>query len=312
MSTLSKVISGKVFAPELILQHGIDGVGKTTWASKAPKPIFIDIEDGTRRLDVARFPRPTCFRDVLQNINDLALEKHDYGTLVIDTVDWLEKLIWAQACQDEGVNNIEQIGGGWGKWKAPVNNLWGQFKRGLDAMRAKTNMHVIMLAHSFPKAFNDPQTNAAYDRYILKMHAEAAAFLREWAETVLFANYKTVLTGNEKAVKKKAYGDGSRRLYTQWRPAFDAKNRNGLPFELVYDWDEYVRASSLGESEKAENIIANIEELLKDSSDEAFKAVVRKTYEGMKGNVSHLVQAQDRLRARLEKESEQKPIKGDV
>lgn len=304
MSTLSLIQTGILQVPDLMLIYGPDGVGKSTFGSKAPKPVFIGPEKGTARLSVSRFPSPKTLREVFQFLNDLTVERHDYQTLIFDSVDWLEPLIWDQVCMEEGVANIEQVGGGFGKGYIVAMRYWQQFKNALNRLQETKQMNVILIGHCEVKAFTDPTTNSAYDRYQLKLDKRASALLREWVDFVGFANFKTFTKGKETAAKHKAYGDGTRKIFTERRPSFDAKNRLGLPLEMEFEYEEYRRYADADPLGKAGQLIENIEELLKSTSDEAFKEIVRATVARANNNATDLMLIQERLRAKIYKQGE--------
>ncbi|MCS6901519.1 MAG: MAPEG family protein, partial [Myxococcales bacterium] len=76
--------------PLRVVLYGVEGVGKSTFASQAPDPIFLCAEEGAVGLDVARFPTAHTWIEVLEAIRVLTHEEHPYKTLVIDSLDWLE------------------------------------------------------------------------------------------------------------------------------------------------------------------------------------------------------------------------------
>lgn len=307
MSTLNLVTTGLLQVPDLMIVYGTDGVGKSTFASKAPNPIFIGPEKGTARLNVARFPQPKTLRDVYTYLDDLYKEQHPYQTVCIDSLDWIEPLVWEATCAEEGVANIEQVEKGFGKGYLIALKQWNLFRALVNRLQETKKMNVIMIAHAEVKTFTDPTTNSAYDRYQLKLDKRAAALMREWAHFVGFANFRVYTKGKENAAKHRAYGDGTRTLYTERRPAFDAKNRDGLPFEIQFDYDTYKAAQMADPAAKAAVVKENIEALLKDTTDEAFKKLVRETMAKAKDNATDLILIQERLRAKLEKESENVP-----
>lgn len=285
-----------------MLIYGPDGVGKSTFASKAPKPVFIGPEKGTARLNVARFPSPKNLRDIFKYLDDLHNDAHEFQTLAFDSLDWLEPLIWEQVCEDEGVINIEQVGGGFGKGYVIAMRYWQNFKKAINLLQESKNMNVILIGHSEVRTFTDPGTNSAYDRYQLKLHKHASALMREWVDFVGFSNFETFTKGKEKDAKHKAYGDGTRVVHTERRPSHDAKNRLGLPLKMPFDYSEYRRFADVDSSLKAKQVIENIENLLKDSKDDEFIKVVRETMAKAKENVTDLMLIQERLRAKLQKE----------
>ena len=158
MGMLENIKTGKIKKPYLILMQGVDGVGKSTWASEAPSPIFLGNEDGTNYLDVARMPTPKTFKDVMQGISELTEGKHEYKTLVIDSLDWMETLAWAHVCSENNWKNIEDPG--YGKGYTIVLDTWKKMITALAMLREKRGMNIILIAHTLVKPFNDPNLPA--------------------------------------------------------------------------------------------------------------------------------------------------------
>jgi hypothetical protein len=94
MSLLTKIQRGRASKPPRILVYGTEGIGKTTFASQTPSPIFIQTEDGMDHVASDRFPLAQTYDDVYASLRDIHHEPHDYGTLVVDSLDWLERLIF--------------------------------------------------------------------------------------------------------------------------------------------------------------------------------------------------------------------------
>jgi hypothetical protein len=177
---------------------------------------------------------------VIDALNIIANEKHNFQTLVIDSLDWLEPLIWQHVCQAGGKKSIEDFG--YGKGYVEATDIWRTVLRLLDTINSK-GIAVIMIAHSHIKRFDSPETES-YDRYEIKLHQKAGGLIYEWADAVLFANYRvfTKTAQNGFNEKTRAVGTGERVLYTQERPAYRAKNRYGLPEMLPLDWNTLVSA----------------------------------------------------------------------
>ena len=234
----------KKFKPPRIMLYGVHGLGKTTFGALAPDPIFLPLEDGLDAVDVDAFPLATDFSDVLKNLGQLATEDHNYKTLVIDSVDWLEPLIWRQVCNEHGVDSIEKVLKGYGKGYTEALNVWSQYIDALNYLRNEKDMMIIQLAHTHVKRFENPETDA-YDRYEMKLNAKASAKLQENADIVLFANYYVAISKDDSGgfkERKRAVGSGERVLYTTERPAATAKNRYDLPEQIPFDkegeyWD---------------------------------------------------------------------------
>jgi AAA domain-containing protein len=233
---LSTISRGKRPRHIFALVYGTDGVGKCVWASRSPSPIFIGAEKGTEQLDVARFPQTDSITELLTQIRALQTEKHEFNTAVLDSLDWVEPLIWKAVCQEGKVETIEQYAGGYGKGYVRALDIWRTLIRELSVLNDK--MHVLLIGHAQIKSFQDPELPTAYDRYQLKINDKAAALVREAADAVLFARFETELI-RDNGSKAKVRGEGNRIMYTESRPGWDAKNRFNLPFCMPLDWKTF-------------------------------------------------------------------------
>ena len=225
------------FKPQKILLYGVQGLGKTKFATTFEAPILIPAEDGAGAMDCPAFPLLTSYSDMVAAINALHGE-HQFKTVVIDTMDWLEPLVWAETCRLASQTNIEDFG--YGKGYLAADEQWRYIMGGLDSLRLTKGMTLVLVAHAEIKNFQSPEVDP-FDRYQIKMHKRAFALWQEWADMVLFCNYKTriekVETGFNKEAKRGA-GTGERVVYTEERPAFLAKNRWDLPPEIYIGADK--------------------------------------------------------------------------
>lgn len=295
---LSQVKKGRLKRPEFIVIHGPPGVGKTTFAADAPNPIFLGAEDGSAQHDVARLPTPKSWADVRQAIHELTTEKHDFATLVVDSLDWLEPLVWDEVVANDkkGAENIEEVGGGFFKgYVLAADKVWRPWIRSLEALRAKRGMNLILIAHSKVKPFNDPRLNVTYDRFSMKIDERAAALFYEAAEAVLFATYEVATKGDGNKGKVKAFGDGTRVLFTERRPGFDAKNRTSLPFQLPLSWEDYIRAANAGQPEDPEEVLEQIRGLMKNVTDPEKLKLINSSIEKAGMNAVNLLKVHNRL-----------------
>ncbi len=234
---LQSVASARtLYRPQRFILYGVQGIGKTTAAATFAAPIVLRTEDGTCAIDVPTFPEVAAsFEDVVSAIQALHGE-HPYRTLVVDSLDWLEPLVWARVCRDHPDNSGQPMasieGLGYGKGYVEADTWWRTLQGGLDSLRTVRGMQIVLIAHSEIKTFNPPDSEG-FDRYQPKLHKRAFALWQEWADNVLFCNYRTILKArDEKGKTFRAEGRGDRVVHTQERPAYLAKNRWNLPDEI--------------------------------------------------------------------------------
>ncbi len=241
MSHLSSILTGAKPGPRRILLAGVAGVGKSSWASCAPSPIFIQTEDGLGTIDCHKFPVAQSFAEVMNALAALYQEDHPYRTVVIDSLDWLERLIHAEVCKSRQVATIEDIP--YGRGYSFALQHWRDFLDGLGGLRDQRGMTVILIAHTKIERFENPETDP-YDRYVPRLHKTAAAMVTEWCDEVLFATYKVFTKATDEGFNQKriqGLGSGERILRTTERPSHLAKNRLGLPDELPLAWADFAR-----------------------------------------------------------------------
>ncbi len=236
--SLASLRRGGDTRPPRILGYGVAGIGKTTFATEAPHPIVVQTEDGLGSIAVPTFGLLRSFDEVMQAIGSLYDEEHAFQTVVVDSLDWLEPLIWQHTAQQHNQPNIEAFGYGKG-YLAALDN-WRAVLEGLNALRDERGMAVILLAHAEIKRFDSPETEP-YDRYQPKLHVRASALVQEHVDAVLFANYRISTLKSDAGFGKKVVrgvSGGDRLLHTVERPAFLAKNRFGLPETLPLSWPD--------------------------------------------------------------------------
>ena len=250
MSLLSRVQKGRAPMPPRILLYGTEGIGKSTFASLAPSPIFIQTEDGLSEINCDKFPLATTFDDVTAALSELHSQPHGYQTVVIDTLDWLEQLIFDTLCRQYNVSSIEKVDGGYARGYIHALSYWRQVLDGLNRLRLDRGMITICVAHSKIERFEDPESSP-YDRYSPRLHKAASALICEWSDAVLFATRRirtqTENAGfNRKRTTAHAIGaaGGDRILRCVGGPACVAKNRYGIVEELPLSWAAFMAALS--------------------------------------------------------------------
>ncbi len=248
-SVLESIQHGRQPKPPRVLLYGVEGIGKSTFGSEAPKPIFVQTEDGLDEIDCDRFPLSETFDDVVAALKSLREEKHDYESVVIDSLDWLERLVWDKLCEQYAVETIEKVDGGYARGYMHALSLWREVLDHLNVLRA-AGMVIVLIAHSKVERFEDPESSP-YDRYSPRLHKHAAALVKEWCDAVLFATRKMRTQCEDAGFNRKrtlahAIGkDGGDRVMRAYGcPSCVAKNRYGIAEELPLSWSAFMTALS--------------------------------------------------------------------
>ena len=233
---------GRKSAALKVVIYGPEGIGKSTFASMFPRPVFIDTEGSTSHMDVTRTPKPLSWTELCRQVEYFIQNPQQLGSLIIDTADWAEKLCTEQLCASKGVGGIEDFG--YGKGYVYQAEDFGRFLNQLDKLNG-LGVHIVLNCHAAMRKFEQPDEMGAYDRWELKLAKKVAPLVKEWADMILFANYKTTVVNvdGQGATKGKNKVTGGRRvMYASHHPCWDAKNRFGLPDEMPF---EYAQISHL-------------------------------------------------------------------
>lgn len=241
-----EIIKGKRPRPRRVLLYGPAGIGKSTWASKAPDPLFCDLEGGTGDLDVMRTPVLDSWNAVGRTLATLLAEGGEYKTLVLDSIDWAERLLHRQICKDNAVEEtmLNKVGGGYGvgfiQAAARAQNLLEL----LAKIQSKWGWTIVLLGHAASTNTPDPQA-ASYLQWQPDLDKRFAACVREWCDEVFFAYQETIFEEVDAKVKSEsrviAKTSGRRKIKAVGGPAVMAKNRLGITTDLPLEWAAYQR-----------------------------------------------------------------------
>lgn len=217
--------------------YGPEGIGKSTFAAQFPDPLFVDVEGSTTRMDVARTDTPTSLAMLLGLLTEIRDSNPGCKTVIVDTADWAERLCIQTVCDKYKKTGIEEFG--YGKGYTYVYEEFGKILNLLNDI-AERGMNVVLTAHAAIRKFEQPDEMGSYDRWELKLinspKCNVCAMVKEWADLVLFANYKTTVVSTDKEGKKNKARGGQRVMYTAHDPCWDAKNRFGLAPELPFEF----------------------------------------------------------------------------
>lgn len=224
-------------APKILLS-GEPKIGKSTFAASAPNAIGIITEDGLAGIDAQAFPLATKLEDVYAAIGVLLNEEHNYQTVFVDSLDWLEPLVHDYVCKQNKWDSIEAPG--YGKGYVAALAEWRQILDGLEALRLARGMGVILISHVKQKRIESP-THEGFDAWVLKLNERAAGLVSEWADIVGFAAHRIIIKKTDAGFgqkEAKALKTGERVLYLEQHPAYPSGTRFGLA-DCALDWPTF-------------------------------------------------------------------------
>lgn len=222
---------GKKRRAQKVVIYGAEGIGKTTLASQFPDPLFLDLEEGSSQMDVKRVDDISTWNQLGTTLAELIKDPSICKTVVIDTADKAEQMATIALCKEREIKGIEDVG--YGKGYTYLAEKMASLVSTLDLL-IKKGVNVVVIAHAAMRKFEQPDEMGAYDRWELKLSKKVAPLLKEWADMLLFLNFKTMLT--EGKGKIKAVG-AERVIYANHNACWDAKNRHGLPDMFPMDYE---------------------------------------------------------------------------
>jgi hypothetical protein len=242
--SLADIRRGKVIRPPRVVVYGGPKIGKSTFAAGAPEAIFVPLEEGTDAIDVASFPLIQSFRDYQEAIRVLAEEDHGFRSVVVDSADWLEPLIWADVAERHKVGSIEAVGGGYGKGYIESASVWQTVLAGLSYLRDHRQMTPIVICHEEVRKVLPPD-GESYDEAALKLNKRASALLEEWADVIGYAREKRALVKEDQGFGKSRATAKSlgRELCCGKSPAYVSGNRYGIG-TVPLTWEAFSAALS--------------------------------------------------------------------
>jgi len=237
MSFLKSVTKGIQPDPPRVILYGPPGVGKTTFGANMPSPIFMPCEDGCAAFDVARFPRPRTTAEAEAMINELAAGGHEFKTLVVDTIDALERVMMAEVALESGAPDFGSIG--YGKGYPKLAQKMSAFTLALSELRQKAGMNIVLLAHASTRKHHDPVLAEEWDHQTLAVDPKASApILSQWCDTMLFADFDKAVSNKDGKIVARTFD--KRVMLTEYRPAHEAKNRYELPYRMDFSAQQFI------------------------------------------------------------------------
>lgn len=238
LSSISK--TKRMRAPKIVIA-GPNKIGKTTFAASAPAAVGILTEDGSDAVDANAFPLAKSLSQVYEAIGTLLKQPHDFQSVFLDSLDWLEPLVHQHVCEQNKWASIEAPG--YGKGYIAAAEEWRVLLNGFEELRKQRNMAVILIAHDKIKHFESP-LHDGYDQYVLKLNDRASALVQEWADVIGWASYQITTIESDAGYgskEVKARTTGKRILHVEPHPAHMGGNRFGLK-NMQLNWAAFSEA----------------------------------------------------------------------
>ena len=96
-----------------VVLYGTEGIGKSTLAAQFPAAVILDTEDGTRQIDCARV-RCADWMTLQGAMVELGGNAQGFHTVVVDSVDWAERMALEHMLRKDGKRSVEDYGFGKG------------------------------------------------------------------------------------------------------------------------------------------------------------------------------------------------------
>lgn len=232
------VTTGRIASPIKALIYADEGVGKSTFAAGAPKPIFVSFDNRTNHLDVARL-KPKSWDETLSAIHLIEREGQEYATVVLDPLGWLETFCHTKVTGDPTVG-IDSFDGGYGRGANAALAHWRILIDALDRLWEQ-GKNILLVAHTEVKSFDDPR-GPKFDRYQVSMKQSAAGRFRQWADYVIFAEIETIAKKASANGSMKGVSTERRIAHLKPHGAYNAKFSGSGPAQIDLSWRAFEEA----------------------------------------------------------------------
>lgn len=291
---VKKIRKGRKKVPDRVLIYGPDGIGKTTFASGAPKPLVLDANKGSFKLNVDAVPIES-WTEVVDWVSAVADGKVPCETLVLDDMSTLE--VMSHMHIFPAGTTVADYKGGYGKGDEAVIPKWRELLSILEKVVFVAGKRIVLVAHARIRKHEDPM-GGGYDRYELACRPPLAGLLRQWVDFVLFAQLETAFQKTEEGARK-GVTTGARYIHTRRDPAYDAKARGSMvfPARLPLSWQEFAIAVENDDKLTSGDLHKEIDAMLAELSDPDLEKQVR---EWIAQHPDGIVETRTRVAARLE------------
>lgn len=275
--SLADVTEGTTVAPDWLILYGDDKIGKSTWSSEAPNPLFIRFEDRHHHIAAKKLP---VIRDEVDEtgkvsehglpiflgiLNDLTHGQHSYQTIIIDTVTTLEPIVASWVCAQNGKSSLDDFG--YGRGTNAALGEWRRIINALEMLRSKRGVGIHLLGHVQIRKFNSPDVAVGeFDRFQLQLHEKVAGLLRQRVDNIFFAQNE--ILSAVKDGKTKGVSTGVRLMRTTRTAAWDAGNSLALPATMPFTYADYAKAKAAFGTVSPTDLVTEAERLIATLTEE--------------------------------------------
>ncbi len=221
--------------PPVVTIYGGAKLGKTTLASEWPAPYYCRTSEGERQsagTPMKSFGVSETYQDVLDQISFMLEAEHDRRTFVLDALDGLEVMIYAEACARNGWTDVEEPG--FGRGYAAAHAIWLEFIKEVLKLK-KAGFYVVLISHVKAKTVPGVTTDS-YPRYMLNLRDDAGSAICDASDLIGFIHQRVSIAKEDagfKKVNKRGEGSGEVNIAVQERPGFIAGNRYQIPKPIL-------------------------------------------------------------------------------
>ena len=249
MSMLENITTKKQPEAYKVLIYGPPKIGKSTFAANIPNHVFMNLEGRLGRIPEANAgPRIEKYEDAKKLVQELIVESHKFGTLVIDSADYLEDMMSSEIARRAQKDSIEAVpyGQGYGN----LVEEWRAFLNAMEILRLQKGMNIVFLCHAMVKT-NSPATGGTYDYYAPKLYGGKDKFkgtsdlLKGYCDVIGFANNEDVVKIVDAGFNKKTQAvNSTRKLFMDpANPSYEAGlSFKGMPTECDFTWEAFSNA----------------------------------------------------------------------
>ena len=241
MDLVSRISTAPREVGNFLCIYGPPGVGKTTFSTQAPHTLVLQVKDES--LDVlfkskvlSHVPNITAdsWSDVLEALEALATQQHEYKTLTIDGASGLQEYCDAHVIAEQCDGEIDKFMA-YGRGASLAAIEWGFLLNKIRQLVKEKKMIVIVLAHLDTITMKNP-TGADYMKWRPAISKEKFSATNKYADAILLMDHDTEIKAEKSigSIQKtaKATGGEGRILRCDGSGAFEAKNRLNLPSEI--------------------------------------------------------------------------------